>query len=155
MEFETVAGPPRITMSVARGIDDHQERDLTSLAQEQRHHMHWKNVTKEEMAAYYDTWCFMDCEAFRFYLPAFMMGTLQAILNENHQGEPAWMTTGFYYPKRTQIECFSPAQKLCFSKFLEIVSLTILHPLDREHFQREKMTPWKDLLVNSPNKASV
>lgn len=78
--FQGINGPPAITLSVARGLDDHQYSKLGELAKEHRHHRHWNNVTPEEMDKYHDCWAFMDAEAVRFYLPAFIARHLENIV---------------------------------------------------------------------------
>ncbi|WOO41536.1 DUF6714 family protein [Rubellicoccus peritrichatus] len=79
--FKEVEGPPRITLSVARGLDDHQYDELEKLAKEQRHHTHWKYVTDDEMKHYHDCWGFMDAQAFQFYLPAFVAMHLNSLID--------------------------------------------------------------------------
>ena len=50
--FKGIEGHPKITLSVARGIDDHKYNDLEKSARNQQHHRHWLDVTPEEIDYY-------------------------------------------------------------------------------------------------------
>lgn len=153
-EFLDVIGPPMITLSVARGLDDHREEELEALAREQSHHTHWKYVTKVEMSKYTDTWAFMDCEAFRFYLPAFMVDTLTSCLDQL-ASVPAWMDVGFYNPQPHLVECFSAGQKRCLLDFLELVHASITDEFDKGYFRQNVLQRWKNILVCRANQTAT
>lgn len=146
--FRHVGGPPRITLSVARGMDEGKPGKLDALARKQDHHAHWKHVTPQEMKRFGDVWVFMDCEALRFYLPAFMISYLE------HAGElvelseePAWMTTGFYNPSSERVACFTPEQRECVLQFLQTVARTKRNPTDLQMFEEYILRPWGAILA--------
>jgi hypothetical protein len=65
---------PRITLSVARGLDDEwdlreeRERELAAQDPEQS----WQDVSDEDIETHGGYFTFADAEGWRFYLPAFM-----------------------------------------------------------------------------------
>ena len=144
-EFADLEGPPRITLSVARGLDDYWE-ERKELARLQRHHVHWMDVSKDEMEHYHDTWVFMDCEAFRFYLPAFMAAELESD-KVIHNHPPAWVHSAFFKADAEQVACFTAGQKRCVREFLELICSSLSHPDDRASFREEIVVPWRGLLV--------
>lgn len=47
--FDDVQNPPRITLSVSRGMDDNKYNDLERLSKLDRHHKHWRDVIDAEI----------------------------------------------------------------------------------------------------------
>ena len=144
--FRDVSGPPRITLSVARGIDDHRYDELAKLARKQCHHRHWKNVSSEEISYYHDTWNFLDHEAFRFYLPAFMCDYLNSCVRAKALlPDPRWVSR-LSQPNAEIIDCFTREQRKCFQDFLELILRSKGNPLDYDFFQTNVVQPWLEIL---------
>lgn len=145
--FKDVTGPPRITLSVARAMDDREFSKDKDPALQQKHHHHWLDVTRNEIDRFHDVWVYMDCEAMRFYLPAFMTSYLEHLGESADMGEePPWMTTGFYNPISERIACFTTAQRKCVLRFLQMISQTKRYPMDFQMFEEYILKPWSSIL---------
>ncbi len=145
-EFEDVKGPPRITLSVARGIDDHKYHELDRLAATQKHHLHWKNVSDEEISYYHDCWSFMDAEAFYFYIPAFMFHYLfKEIFDQEDRvlslSEPFWLI--LIGTATVEIDLLNEPQKDIITDFFELIYRYTDNECEKKFFMKNTIIPWK------------
>lgn len=110
------AARPRITLSVARALDDewHVEEsrrlELTALDPEQQ----WMDVSAEAMEGCQEYFTFSDAEGWRFYLPAFMCRYLHSF---PHSGYDAvyWACSSGQH-----LDLLTDEQKSCVRSFLEL-----------------------------------
>lgn len=74
--FDQVPKPKNITMHVARAIDDYVTDDkfetLRKLANENK----WQDISDKDIEQYNDILSFLESDAFRYYIPRFMIWTL-------------------------------------------------------------------------------
>ncbi len=150
-EFAEVKGPPKITLSVARGIDDHKDYELDKLAVAQKHHRHWKDVTDEEISHFHDCWSFMDAEAFKFYIPAFMVHYLFKEVFDKQLPlslpEPFWLTMlSIDYVK---INLLNESQLNLVSTFFDLIYKHIDDEFNKNSFNKKILTQWENRTKNT------
>jgi hypothetical protein len=153
--FDDVQGPPRITLSVARGIDDNMYNDLDRLSKLNRHHKHWRDVTDAEIEHYHDCWSFMDSEALRFYLPALVCHHLYVDVfdaeNVQNFSEPPWLAMlGVEYAKT---DLFSIDQLDAITAYFEIIYKCINYKFEADHFYERVLLPWKQKIETEPQRS--
>lgn len=153
--FCGIKGPPGITLSVARGLDDHQYSRLKELAKLQRHHGHWSDVTEDEMERYHDCWAFMDSSAVRFYLPAFIAKHLNEIIDDPNDRniEPNWFPPECITLGSEKLSSLSPEESAFVTEYLYFVEESIANEFARKLF-RPTRAAWERIQgtkSNQPN----
>ncbi|MBK8475899.1 MAG: hypothetical protein IPL39_06180 [Opitutaceae bacterium] len=107
---------PRITRSVARGLDDEwtlsddRARELALEDPEQD----WRDVSAETINSYQEYFNFADAEGCRFYLPAFMREYLRGFPQESYDAV-YWVCT-----KPEKLTALNEAERACVTKFMDL-----------------------------------
>jgi|GEM_PF-3816265 len=145
--FSKVTGPPKITLSVARGMDDYKFDELKELAHQHRHHLHWLDVTEDEIEYYHDCWAFMDSTAFQFYLPAFIHSHLKKVIESNRSEdyEPAWFPLYCITLTANHLSEMTPDQVRLISDYLLMIEKAMNGNPDVEYF-RPTRHAWESLV---------
>jgi hypothetical protein len=81
--FDGVPKPLDITMHVARAIDDYVPEDKYEFLREKDNEEKWQDITDKKVELFDDILPFLDPIGFRYYIPRYMIWTLENYFHSN------------------------------------------------------------------------
>ena len=138
--FAGVPGPGSISLRVARGCDDYESAERQAELRKLDEHTEWGEVTDQELEEFSDVHPFLDVEALRFYLPAFM---IWCIKNQRTSSIPiAQWTIMSLWTLPGIVESLTPTQRDAVAQFLGFAA-DHFDQFDAKEAQRVYALHWK------------
>lgn len=128
--FDHIPKPPRITLQVARGIDDYVPDDELDELRDPNEGSRWQDLPSTVVEEYWDVHPFLCPIGFRYYLPVFMIWTIK-----NHRQSalsiPQWTISSLDCPDDEKLALLDQRQRAAISNFLKY-AIEHLDPFDAE-----------------------
>lgn len=117
--FATVP-KPRLTLRVARAMDDNEYDQLGQRESDDGYYEAWSGVASEDIEHFHDVFPWLNPEGVRFYLPAYMVNALEKPIPLNGS---CWLTSAFTVQVLNErcLRLFEPDQLQALQEFLELL----------------------------------